>query len=70
MSAISDRTAAQLMHGRVGAHPELDPLADLLAAYRSAAAAAVPHPSETLSTRLDLSRGPIAIQRDAGAGSH
>ncbi|CAN5162071.1 hypothetical protein BH11ACT4_BH11ACT4_24720 [soil metagenome] len=66
-TTISDRDALELAHGRVPARPDLDPLADLLTAYRSAAIGPAPRPSAALSARLDLSATPIAMQRDAVA---
>jgi hypothetical protein len=66
-TTISDRDAFELAYGRVPARPDLDGLADLLTAYRSAAIGSAPRPSAALSARLDLSATPIAMQRDAVA---
>lgn len=66
-TTISDRDAFELAHGRVPARPDLDSLADLLAAYRSVALGSTPRPSAALNARLDLSTTPIAMQRDAVA---
>ena len=63
-TTISDRDAFELAQGRVPARPELDSLADLLTAYRSAAIGPAPRPSAALSARVDLSATPIALQRD------
>jgi hypothetical protein len=64
---ISEKDADRLARGRVLERPDLNPLADLLADYRSAAIGAAPQPSAALAARLDLSATPIALQRDTVA---
>ena len=54
--------ACELAHGRLPAHPDLDSLADLLTAYRSAAIGPAPRPSAALSARVDLTATPLAMQ--------
>jgi len=65
-TSISDSEAKQLANGRVPARRDLDSVADLLTAYRSAAIGAAPRPSAALSDRLDLTATPIHMQRGAG----
>ena len=64
-TTISDRDGVEFAHGRVPARPDLDSLADLLTAYRSAAIGSAPRPSAALSARLDPSATHIVMQRDA-----
>ena len=52
----------ELAHGRLPACPDLDSLADLLTAYRSAAIGPAPRPSAALSARVDLTVTPLAMQ--------
>lgn len=61
---ISEKDAEGLAHGRVPSRPDLNPVADLLAEYRSAAIGSAPRPSAALTARLDLSAAPIAMQGD------
>ncbi len=60
---ISEQDASGLAHGRVPGRSDLNPLADLLAEYRSAAIGSAPRPSAALAAKLDLSATPIAMQR-------